>query len=117
LLTLSFVATTTGFSPSSAIGTKEVAKKSESCPNVANLLNPGPLAQSEIQAALPKLIRKTYGKDPRYKVWEVKRIISLTSPESSPYSDIANQQCGEEVAKRSWLVELFFPKFLLKVRF
>lgn len=112
MLTLSLVATT-GFVPdSTAAVSKTVSEQSESCPNVADLVNPGPHAAKEIRAALPKLIRKTYGNDPRYRVWEVKRMISLADPESSPYSDMAKQQCGEEVAERSWLVELFFPKFL-----
>jgi hypothetical protein len=112
LLTLSFVAATGFVSPSADPVPQKAAKKSDGCPNIADLVKPGPDAADEIQAALPKLIRKTYGKDPHYKVWEAKRIISLADPDSSPYSDIAKQQCGEEVANQSWLVDLFFPEFL-----
>lgn len=110
MLTLSFVVTTGFVFPSATTVSKPA--KSENCPNVADLVNPGEDAQSEIRAVLPKLIQETYGQDPRYKVYEIKRIISLKHPESSPYSGIARQQCGKAVAKRSWLVELFFPEFL-----
>ncbi|WP_181742073.1 hypothetical protein [Thermoactinomyces mirandus] len=86
--------------------------KSENCPKPGKLVYPGKNAENEIQAALPELIREAYGEDPRYKEWEVKRIISLKDPKSSPYSNIAIHQCGKRTANRSFLVELFFPQFL-----
>ncbi|MGA8941247.1 MAG: hypothetical protein WB502_00780 [Thermoactinomyces sp.] len=112
LLILSF-AVSTGFAlpPSDAVK-KDASIKSENCPKPSELISPGKNAEKEIRAALPELIRKAYGEDPRYKEWEVKRIISLKDPKSTPYSGIAVQQCGKRVANKSYLVELFFPQFL-----
>ncbi len=112
LLILTF-AVTTGFAPPSTDAVKKDAlMKSENCPKPNELVYPGKNAENEIRTALPELIREAYGEDPRYKKWEVKRIISLKDPKSSPYSGIAVQQCGKRTANRSFLVELFFPQFL-----
>lgn len=112
LLILSF-AVTTGFAlpPSDAVK-KDATMKSENCPKPGELVYPGKDVENEIRAALPELIQDAYGEDPRYKEWEVKRIISLKDPKSTPYSGIAVQQCGKRTASKSFLVELFFPQFL-----
>ncbi|MBA4603600.1 hypothetical protein H2C83_15115 [Thermoactinomyces sp. AMNI-1] len=112
LLIFSFAVTTGFVLPPSDSVKKNASMKSENCPKPGKLVYPGKNAENEIQAALPELIREAYGEDPRYKEWEVKRIISLKDPKSSPYSNIAIHQCGKRTANRSFLVELFFPQFL-----
>ncbi|MBH8601429.1 hypothetical protein [Thermoactinomyces sp. CICC 23799] len=105
------IAGTTGFSPLPSAAADQPAT-SEQCPNAENLIQPDENAEKEIRDVLPQLIQETYGDDSRYQNYEVKRILSLKDPESSPYSGIAEQQCGKEVAGKSLLVELFFPEFL-----
>lgn len=105
------IAGTTGFSslPSAA---EDQPATSEQCPKAEDLIQPDENAEKEIRDVLPQLIQETYGDDSRYQNYEVKRILTLKAPESSPYSGIAEQQCGKEVAGKSLLVELFFPEFL-----
>lgn len=102
----------TGFSFLPAVSTERIPAASERCPKADDLIKPDNKAEKEIRDALPQLIRNTYGEDSRYQNYEVKRIIPLSDPEASPYSGIAEQQCGKEVAEKSLLVELFFPEFL-----
>lgn len=102
----------TGFSFLPASETENLPAISERCPKAGDLVKPDEKAEREIRDVLPQLIQETYGKDSRYQTYEVKRIISLDDPEASPYSGIAEQQCGKDVAGKSLLVELFFPEFL-----
>lgn len=102
----------TGFSSLPAAATENLPATSEQCPQADDLIKPDEKAEKEIRDALPQLIQEAYGEDSRYQTYEVKRIISLDNPEASPYSGIAEQQCGKDVAGKSLLVELFFPEFL-----
>ncbi len=112
LLLVLTVTGATGFSFLPAAAMEKIPTTSERCPKADDLIKPDDKAEKEIRDALPQLIRETYGEDSRYQNVEVKRIISLADPEASPYSDIAEQQCGRAVAGKSLLVELFFPEFL-----
>jgi hypothetical protein len=101
-----------GFSFLPAGATERFPATSERCPKADDLIKPDDKAGRGIRDALPQLIREAYGEDSRYQNYEVKRIIPLADPEASPYSEIAEQQCGQAVAGKSLLVELFFPEFL-----
>lgn len=112
LLLVPAVTGANGFSFLSAAATENLPATSEQCPKADDLIKPDDKAEKEIRDALPQLIRESYGEDSRHQNYEVKRILSLDDPESSPYFGIAEQQCGKEVAGKSLLVELFFPEFL-----
>lgn len=110
LLLVFAVAGATGFSSFPAV--ERAPATSEACPKADDLIKLDDRAEQEIRDALPQLIREAYGQDSCYQNYEVKRIVSLGDPAASPYSGIAERQCGKEVAGKSLLVELFFPEFL-----
>jgi hypothetical protein len=91
------------------------------CPKVSQLADTSLQDKEELLKTLNTLIPQVYGGDKyseKYSEWQVtlaEPMPQLTGFDKDAYYGIAKNFCGEEVAKRSWLVKLHFPLWLPSV--
>lgn len=80
------------------------------CPGVSTLTPTSPSDEKILRSLLPTIIRQQYP-DPLY--YEKYEVTSLQqAAEAGVYGKMATRFCGEEVAKHTWVVQLFFSKLL-----
>jgi hypothetical protein len=89
------------------------------CPVLSELLETSKSDKKEVTEALKTLIPKIYGTGlddypDMYTKWNV--VTAIPFPETvgnkkeEDYFEMAKTFCGEEIAEKSWLVRLDFPK-------
>lgn len=89
------------------------------CPEVSDLEETTEKDRQEFMEALEGFIKNIYISDDEYghlyEEWEVITAKPFPDTESSAYDEIyyemAKNFCGEEVANRSWLTRIYFPKW------
>lgn len=94
-------------------------KKLKNCPKVSDLIETSIDNQEELVNQLDSLILETYIKGDEYgenyKDWIVTNVIPLPNTVDDTtvdiYYEIAKNLCGKEVANRSWLIQIDFPKW------
>ncbi|WP_028403457.1 hypothetical protein [Ectobacillus panaciterrae] len=83
------------------------------CPKTQLLQEPSNQDKEELNAALSHyLISKVYGRNPKYLDYRLEVITPMKELKGTDksYYYMAIQNCGREVANRSWFVRLRFPK-------
>lgn len=100
----------------SAFGLPSAAetRSDEVAANCPAALLPGPKAAAGALSAITREQPRLY-RGPEYGTYEVTGLASLvpgqwTPSGIEPYRGIAARRCGARVARRSWVIYLFFPK-------
>ncbi|WP_084544150.1 hypothetical protein [Paenisporosarcina indica] len=94
-------------------------KKLKSCPKESDLVETSIDNQEELVNELDFLIPDTYIKGDEYgenyKEWIVTTVMPLPKTVDDTtvdvYYEIAKNLCGKEVANKSWLIQIDFPKW------
>lgn len=101
------------------VGIKEVQAQPKNCPVLSELEETTIKDKKEVIKALNVLIPKTYGTGiddypDMYTQWKVKTAKpfpdTIKNEEEKDYFGMAKTFCGKEIAEKSWLVRLDFPK-------
>lgn len=101
------------------LGTLEVHAQPEECPVLSELKQTSIEDRKEVIEALNSLIPKTYGAGlddlpDIYTKWNIVTAKpfpeTVGSKEEDAYFGMAKTFCGIEIAEKSWLVRLDFPK-------
>lgn len=102
-------------------GTANVHAQPETCPELSELQQTSIKDKKEVISALNQLIPKTYGTGiddfpDLYTKWNVVTAKPFPNTvgheEEEDYFGMATTFCGREIAEKSWLVQLEFPKAL-----
>ncbi|WP_244513499.1 hypothetical protein [Oceanobacillus limi] len=88
------------------------------CPTVDQLAETSLDDKDDLLEALEKIVPDTYGEGDYgnfYSEWEVKTAKpfpkTVGEEEEEAYYGMAKNFCDEEVANKSWLVKLYFPRW------
>ncbi|USK57887.1 hypothetical protein LIS82_27165 (plasmid) [Cytobacillus solani] len=100
------------------LGSFEVYAQPKDCPVLSDLEQTSIKDRKEVIEALNTLIPKTYGTglddfSDIYTKWNVvtaKPFPKTVGKEEEDYFGMAKTFCGKEIAEKSWLVRLDFPK-------
>jgi hypothetical protein len=100
------------------LGSFEVHAQPKECPVLSELEQTSIKNRNEVIEALNTLIPKTYGNGidnfpDIYTTWNVvsaKPFPKTVGNKEEAYFGMAKTFCGKEIAKKSWLVRLDFPK-------
>ncbi|WP_245835668.1 hypothetical protein [Virgibacillus ndiopensis] len=94
------------------------AQSSIQCPKPSDLVKVSDKAKKEFLKALQTLVPETYEQgeySEMYTEWEVKTAIpfpeTINNNKDEVYYEMAKNFCGKEVADKSWLARLHFPKW------
>ncbi|MEH7223302.1 hypothetical protein V7112_05745 [Bacillus sp. JJ1566] len=89
------------------------AQANVECPNVSQLENTTVIYKDELLKALETIIPRTFGESDylnHYADWEVVTAQPLDENVAKEYQ-MSSNYCGKEIADKSWLVELHFPRW------
>lgn len=96
----------------------EMNAEAAECPKPSNLEKMSLKDKEEFLKALNTLVPVTYEKGEfaeKYTKWEVRAAIPFTdtvgNKQDEIYYAMAKNFCGKEVADKSWLARLYFPKW------
>lgn len=78
------------------------------CPKQNELIRTTLKDKDELLISLETIVPDVYP----VKIWKIELVQPLNTMMDSPYFGMAKLRCGEEVAKNSWYVRLFFPENL-----
>ena len=93
--------------------------KVEDCPEASDLVDTSIYDRDEVVETLQTLIPETYIKGDEYGEYYSEWSIIIARPlpmtiddiENDVYFEIAKNFCGKEVANKSWVIKMNFPKW------
>ncbi|WP_245799121.1 hypothetical protein [Virgibacillus siamensis] len=99
------------------IATDNVRASSVECPNPGDLEQTSVKNEKELRKALEKIIPKVYAQGDDADMYSEWKIITATpfpktvgDKQNEVYYEMAINFCGTDVAAKSWLVRIHFPK-------
>ena len=119
LILISVVIISISFAVTADTDTTTSEKKVEDCPDVIDHVETTIFDRDIVVETLKSLIPETYIKGDEYgeyySNWSIitARPLPMTidDSENDVYFEIAKNFCGKEVANKSWLIRLHFPKW------